>query len=313
MFQRKAGEAFEAMAKAHQPLLEKFHPDAVIRMLDALPRNQQFDVYIKEVEDYWAAIKRDFGPEELDVFQRLTMLRLIADYDRRAKAAPIVYNEAIGKGFERHFDRIIAMAQDFTPGACPTEGYDFRIDLALCRQKTIPTIFAFLDPFQGYPRTLAFRNGVRQFFEVLWFAIRYGHDDFLEAHLHPADRYYMNKDNFHRIQLIVVDILNANPELKGYMGKGFFADPELIKISPHLAYVRTEQTGAGWFFDRIQGPDEGALTSRKRRELYERGEYIPKVYYGIWPRSKVMKWAVNFHQDHPDFDPTPNYTSRPQG
>ena len=311
MFQKKARDAYEAMAASHGPLLEKYHPDTAIGMFDALPRGQQFDVYTKEIEDYWASIKRDFGPEGLDVFQRLTMLRLVSNYDQRAKSAWIVYTDAVIKGYERHFDRIVAMAQDFTAGACPTEGYDFRIDLSLCRQKCIPAAFAFIDLYQGWPRDLAFRAGIKQFVGVLWFSLLHGSKCYFEAHLHPVDRYVMNKDNFHRIQLMVVDLLKANPQIQGYMGKGFFFDPVLIRISPFLGYIRNEQTGAATFFYRVQGPEEGALTSKKRREMYERGEYTPKVYYGIWPRKEIMKWYPKFMREHPDFDPTPNYTPRP--
>lgn len=308
--QQKARAAFDTLAAAHRSLVEKQHPDTAIAMFDAMPRSQQFDVYTKDIEAYWVGIKGEFGAEGLDIFQRLTMLRLIADYDRRAKASQVVYTDAVVKGFERHFERIIQMAQDFTPGVCPTEGYDFRIDLSLCRQKSIAAAFAFIDLFQGWPRDLAFRGGIGQFFSVLWFSLRHGSKCYFEAHLHPVDRYVMNKENFNRIQLMVVDLLNANPEFQGYMGKGFFIDPELVRVSPFLGYIRNEQVGAGFYFYRVMEADEGALTSRKRRELYERGEYIPKVYYGIWPRRAVMKWVKTFRRDHPDFDPTPDYTQR---
>ena len=311
MFQQKARAAFDNMAGAHEALLDAYHPSAAIQLFDAMPRTQQFDVYTNEVEDYWAAIKHDFGREGLDVFQRLTMLLLISNYDQRVKAAEIVYTDAVIKGYERHFERIVAMAQDFTPGACPTEGYEFRIDLSLCRQKCIPAAFAFIDLFQGWPRDLAFRAGIKQFFGVLWFSFRHGSKCYLEAHLHPVDRYVMNKENMNRIQLMVVDLLKANPQLEGYMGKGFFFDPVLIRISPFLGYIRNEQTGAATFFYRVQDPEEGALSSKKRRELYERGEYVPKVYYGIWPRREIMKWYPKFIREHPDFDPVPDFNPRP--
>jgi hypothetical protein len=307
MLLQNAHAVFETIATAHRQLLENYRPDDAIQLMDAMPPTIEFDTYTKQVEDYWAEIARDLGEGELDAFQRLTLLRLIETYGERAEASGHVYTPLVVSEFNRHFQRIIRSAQDPTPGAYETHGYFFRIDLALCRQKALPVGFAVVDLHQAFPRGLAFRGGVRQFFQVLWFAVRYGHTNYYEAHLHPVDRNYMTKENFHRHQLMVVDLLSANPQMKGYFGKGFFNDPQIHRVSPNLGYIRENQPGCGHFFYLIQDPDEGALVSKTRRELYERGDYVPKVYYGVWPRRAAMRWVGQFRATHPDFDPTPNY------
>jgi hypothetical protein len=306
-FEQRAREAFETKAKANAALLQAYHPDTAIERLDAMTMSVAFDFYDQNVKDLWAAVERDFGKEGLDAFQGLTMLRLVSQFSERAKTAHH-YTDAALANFVRHFDRIIPIALASDRTVYPMEGYLFRMDLALCRQKVVPTIFEVLDTYQSFPRNLAFKKGIGQFLGIWWFSLRYGHHSYYEMHYHPVDGVFMSRDNLIRLQLMMADLLEINPDTKGLIGPTFLTDPELPKYSPHLAYIRELHVGTTYFYAGLADPESGPLTSKSRRQAYERGEYIPKIYYQIWVRHKIVDWARKFRANNPDYDESPDYS-----
>ena len=83
------------------------------------------------------------------------------------------------------------------------------------------------------------------------------------------------------------------PALKALVGNAWFYDPVVAEISPQMAYVRAfpEACGARFFRGPLDN-SRSALTSPKRRRLFEEGRYRPRRYFMIWPRRELLAWAA---------------------
>jgi hypothetical protein len=97
--------------------------------------------------------------------------------------------------------------------------------------------------------------------------------------------------NYHNI----AKLLKLNPKIKGMIGSGWFYDPQLEEISPHLSHLRKIPEEYGGKVFRI-GINERATrlaraNSMKRTDLYYKGKYIPVSYGIIWPRKGLIRWS----------------------
>ena len=90
-------------------------------------------------------------------------------------------------------------------------------------------------------------------------------------------------------------MLEMNPDIKGVFGSSWWYDPEVERITPRIGYLRQRplQNGATVF---RMGSDQAAIInatgfSRLRRELYDKGEYLPTNYLMAWARDDLLGWA----------------------
>lgn len=93
----------------------------------------------------------------------------------------------------------------------------------------------------------------------------------------------------------IAELMKQDPSIRGVFGISWYLDPNLEKVSPHLAYLRRELQGNGARL--FKGMTTGfairdALSkSSTRRKLYNEGKYHPTQYAYIWPRKALIKWA----------------------
>ena len=94
----------------------------------------------------------------------------------------------------------------------------------------------------------------------------------------------------------IYDLLKINKGMKGWLGRSWYYDPELEKISPRLSYLRKlpEGNGAalfkiGSFQDDILNATAKSLT---RKQLHIENRYLPTKYLIVWPRNEIFKWAT---------------------
>jgi hypothetical protein len=170
----------------------------------------------------------------------------------------------------------------------------FRKDLAILRGRLIPCGAEFFTPFSGLSRGLALKRGGLQLPSFLRVLLRAGGSrPFLELHMHPqvTDRY--NPSGWLETYTHLADILHLNPGFRGVQSTSWFLDPEMARVSPHLAYLRQvpQRAGAAFFYAGEDNPaTSGAFaTSEHRRELYRQGRYRPRLYTRIWPRARLLQ------------------------
>jgi hypothetical protein len=99
----------------------------------------------------------------------------------------------------------------------------------------------------------------------------------------------------------IAELLALNPSVRGVAGVAWFYDPELIRVSPHLAYIgqTLQRNGAFRVTMKTQEHDIANALARSlsRKKLHERGDYSPACYLVAWPRRALLEWAARLKID----------------
>lgn len=114
-------------------------------------------------------------------------------------------------------------------------------------------------------------------------------------HTDSRDLSFFSEAGWKECYTRIAELLKLNPSVEGIVGSSWFFDPQLVSISPRLAYLQEIPLKNGAVAIR-NGPgaihtSRATATSRSRRELYETGKYLPVCYTVAWPRQAVIRWA----------------------
>jgi hypothetical protein len=128
-----------------------------------------------------------------------------------------------------------------------------------------------------------------------WALLRAGSTPWYRIH---TDQRYLgefNEPGWDRCYLRIAEMLTREPEVKGVVGTSWFFDPQLLEISPRLAYLQTHPLKRGAMLLRHGSgafhTEHAISKSPTRRKLYEEGRYLPVCYSLIWPRVPLITWA----------------------
>lgn len=115
-------------------------------------------------------------------------------------------------------------------------------------------------------------------------------------HTDPRNTGDFDEPGWRRCYARIADLLETRPDVKGMVGTSWFYDPQLVSISPRLAYLQNDPLSGGAFMLR-NGPGEihtqrATLTSPSRRKLYEEGKYLPVCWSVLWPRKDLIAWVA---------------------
>ena len=289
----QVAEVLSGLVEENRPLLELYDPENAIRALDRLPPEAPYHRIPEELARTWKAIVGDFGEEGFGAFQKITMLRLIERFDERSQKKR--YSESILDRFGISIQRVFKSIIDPEFRKYHNRNDILLKDLAICRQKVFPAGGArVVEPYSGFPRSLAIRGGPIQALEGFGLLIRFlGNKPLYSHHTHLSELEEFNPIDFQRCNLRLADMLKLNPEIRGVHCGSWLYDPALEEVSPHLAYMRKLQADNGALvFHYGVSLDGGALSkSKTRKRLYEQGRYTPRSYHVIWPRERIIRWA----------------------
>jgi hypothetical protein len=115
--------------------------------------------------------------------------------------------------------------------------------------------------------------------------------------IHTESRYLndFNEQGWDRCYLRIVELLKRKKDIVGMVGTSWFYDPQLLGISPRIAYLQARPLERGAFLLRhgTQRSDvaNAIKISETRRRLYQEGKYIPVCYSVLWPRQDLIAWA----------------------
>lgn len=120
-------------------------------------------------------------------------------------------------------------------------------------------------------------------------------DEFNEA---GWDRYYLR----------VAELLSARSRVRGLVGTSWFYDPQLLQISPRLAYLQERPCSRGAFLMRHRSSEydiaQATKASAARRQLYEKGDYVPVSHTLLWGRNELLSWAKSVGGSRPNPKPS---------
>jgi len=292
-------DLLEFLVGQNRPLLERYDPDDAIRLFDEIPVGSLYNYISEELTDLWSALSKDFGENGFDAFQRITMLTLMNNFEKRSSGRR--YSESIIERFQISFRRITQSISDQKFGKYRNCNDILLKDLAICLQRVFPAGGArVVEPKSGFPRSLMLQGGLTQGFKVLSLLIKsWGHTPFYSHHTHLSELEEFNPVDFIRCNIRLADMLELHREIKGVHCGSWLYDPALETVSPHLSYMRKLQldNGALIFYAGVSIQGGALAKSKTRRALYEEGKYIPKSYHIIWPRQRLIAWADKAVQD----------------
>ena len=245
-----------------------------------------------------ARVEQTEGPARRAEFLR-AMLAALLELHRPHIATlrlPDTVKALIGKEYAR-IERLIASAPDrrFDLGL-----HSLRCDFRIVAFNRIP---AGVEHFEvgGVPRSLLWKGGGAQAAPLLaLFARAGGVKPFYVGHLAhgiPPRAFLLvyNERAQAEWQRNVAASLQMNPHIRGFIASGWFYDPQLAAVSPHLAFLGEGSVAHGAVLARV-GPTEGAIKyaltrSPERQRLYDGGKYLPTSHAVIWTREAMLKWA----------------------
>ena len=122
-----------------------------------------------------------------------------------------------------------------------------------------------------------------------------GNGPWLRSHVESRYLEEYNQQGTDNYYLRLADLLEKKKDIKGWVGSAWLLDPQLMSISPRLAYLRERPLDGGAFFlkhgTKSSDIANAIKTSETRRCLYQAGKYIPVCYSVVWPRNELIAWA----------------------
>ena len=205
--------------------------------------------------------------------------------------------EGIRVLIHKEFNRINATLESAPDGFYTLNNDLYLKDLALARMRLIPAGARLLDCHSGVPRSIFWRDDCSQALRVLRqfvFDTR-GFKPFYQAHVHLSSLQDFNAEGWIQMFRLIAQMFTHDESARGFFGASWFYDPALDAISPHLSYMRKFALDRGaelYFYEDDKLGHSGALSkSRTRRALFEARSYMPRIYYLVWSRSSLMRWA----------------------
>ena len=290
-------DARQALASRGGAILDTYDIAAYRRELDALPRTASYLTFTPAARSMQQDMLQRFGGEGFAILHGMLMVEAIEQFADRLP--PEGYPASILTCYRRSLARILNKLRSLD-----LIGYDKAKDLlwkdfGIARQTLMPGGARVIEPWSGFPRSLIYTGGLRQFFEASRFILfdAHGNRPYFNLHTHDFELDEFNEEGWRRLFLRIADLLESRPVMKGvFVGGGWLYDPNLPAISPRLAYHRalTIPNGARTFFfayDRSGTKSYALKKSPTRQRLYAEGKYKPELHVLIWPRKPLLAWA----------------------
>jgi hypothetical protein len=172
-------------------------------------------------------------------------------------------------------------------------------ELTICLHHLIPTGGQLIDPGSGVPRSLLIRPPLLSIPKKVGYVtlICRGYRPFAEFHTHERMRHLFTPAGWEYCFRRLPAVFRSYPELRGVVGGSWFFDPQIETISPNLSFVRDVSRRWGAMFLHAGVAPDGAggafAMSPHRRDLYNRGMYLPTIYFMVAAKSRILKHAEN--------------------
>lgn len=293
----------EALLRLDVGLVEAYPIEDYIRSLDQWERRRGYYFVPPELDRTCAAILASVGVAGLEIYHRLVLLAMIADFDGRRARHRIP--DSIAALIRVEFERILSSLEQAEEGFFLLDNDLFLKDLGLCRLKLLPCGPEVVDIWSGIPRRTLLQGGPRQFIECARFLRRLGgFGPYYDSHWDRRLVRQFTEANYERLYERVAELLRLNPEIKGFCGGSWWFDPEVAEISPELDFLSRTPLDNGARLFRVGTSDlvvtQSLKFSRRRREVYEAGRYRPCGYLMVWGRADLLEWARRRDFAHDD-------------
>ena len=93
---------------------------------------------------------------------------------------------------------------------------------------------------------------------------------------------------------LMAEALRLQPRVRGVFAEAWYYSPDTARVSPHLAWASRlfEEGGGVTVVSGVADETSGVFArSRTRRRLAAEGRYQPTLGLGLWPRTRLIRWA----------------------
>lgn len=275
-------------------ILQAVPLERIISAIDSIVEPTVYDYFPASIYSALSEVESRFGPDGLGFYKKRLVVEMIDNIP--AKIDALNLPQPVLDLYPDMLDFVTQSLAE-TPDEKYLMGEDIVRDLRLTSTRSIPCGAQIVDNCTYAPKSLYRNNGLVNNLQSLW--LFYGRMGGLSPlyRIHTDTRYlkYFNAAGWDECYLNIAEIMRRNPHIRGMIGTSWFYDPQLETISPRLAYLRKRPQENGAYL-RYGGPgdvhtERATATSNTRRELYEKGEYIPTCYTLMWARKDLLRWA----------------------
>lgn len=234
------------------------------------------------------------GRELVAAFHRCVLL------DRISRSRPLLARDPLlaitAPWFEDAASRVVADVFDALPDALDFTFDGFTKDVSVLALRLWPLGAQVVDPRMGVSRRVVFEGGVPTFRRAAALMLNMrGFAPLYEIHTYTRSLHEFTQAGWLACYRLVARMMAQEPEVKGVFGASWFYDPQLERVSPRLAYLRTDPIAGGATFVRVKTTEQTAslaLTkSASRKQMFDEGKYVPEQHLMVWPRRELLRWA----------------------
>lgn len=281
-------EKLEASAPG---ILKQFPLEKYKRLLEERDKFSGYRACGDAIASLCSTIKEQYGIVALGLYNRNLLIHLIAESNVKYASFP----GSVQSQYNEEFDRI-ASELNLNPTTWYSWDEDlFCKDLAICSGRMFPAGCLKTEIHAGIPRRTLLNLAPLELIRFTSLIIKLGgFAPFLEIHLDVRYRDGFTPAGWEQALRMVGQCLTCFPEAKGITGASWFFDPNALKISPRLAYLRELIEKHGGIFVPYKSDQRttelATSKSDTRKRLYESGQYKPVSYIFVWGRKEIQKW-----------------------
>jgi len=205
------------------------------------------------------------------------------------KISTFVIPDTFSDLYNRYFKSLCLRTMEFDPVI--SRGDTFEKDISICLGKSVLAGARILCD-DGFSRSLLMKFGVKQFFEISKLLLKSKFRNYgFEMHTHLGYLDEFNAAGWRNTLIRCKDLLENNIGHDFIFVCSWIYDPKLFIISPNLKYHVDDGVKFGAIHARwgSVAPDCGALSkSKKRKQLFDKGQYSPEAYCLIWHRDNLL-------------------------
>jgi len=265
-----------------------------IRALPAVDESADLELPIRRLAPLGPEIEASHGAGARTAFARALVAHLALRLADRLPSMGLP--DSVLELYPGAFERLVAQLGTADLASYWSGDDHFLKDIRITGGYSVPCGAQDVDLYSSISRLSGLKSMVTQRdLRNGWAVVRRGGPPWFEIHTDPRHTEDFNEEGWERCYRRIADLLVRWPKVKGMVGTSWFYDPQLVAISPRLAYLQTTPLANGALVVR-HGPgaihtERATATSPTRRALVEQGSYVPICCSLLWPRDELLGWA----------------------
>ncbi|MFO8002561.1 MAG: hypothetical protein R6U46_15080 [Marinilabilia sp.] len=246
---------------------------------------------IGELKELFIELEKNKGAQVSEAAARALLVEMTKpDYWTPSCRVP----DSVRKEVSRSRERVIKEATEKPAGHYSPFHDAFLKDFSILRGKSMPVNTGIVDTKTVLWRRPMVVGPLKQRFMFMFLLLRppAGTHYFFQHHTHTSMLKDFNQKGRLGTYNLVCDLLEINTNYKGFVSASWYNDPALESISPRLTYLAQDplRGGAYRFYVGEDSSGSALAKSKTRNELYQKRQYIPRVYMVVWHRAEMLKW-----------------------